>query len=228
LRAAAGDGREKEGGTAVRVVIVEDSAILAEGLELLLTSSGLEVAAVTGDAESFLAAVAEHRPDAAVVDVRLPPSFTDEGVHAALTARRIVPALPVLVFSQYVERVYARDLLSDGAGGVGYLLKDRVARVDDFLDALHRVAGGGTALDPEVVSQLLTRRSDPLSGLTPREREVLELMAQGLGNTEIATRLVVTERAVHKHIGNIFAKLGLAPDDGGHRRVRAVLAYLDA
>ncbi|MFW5417501.1 response regulator transcription factor [Nocardiopsis sp. CNT-189] len=212
----------------MRVVIVEDSAILAEGLELLLTSSGLEVAAVTGDAESFLAAVAEHRPDAAVVDVRLPPSFTDEGVHAALAARRIVPALPVLVFSQYVERVYARDLLSDGAGGVGYLLKDRVARVDDFLDALRRVAGGGTALDPEVVSQLLTRRSDPLGGLTPREREVLELMAQGLGNTEIAARLVVTERAVHKHVGNIFAKLGLAPDDGGHRRVRAVLAYLDA
>ncbi|GAB3482335.1 response regulator transcription factor [Nocardiopsis coralliicola] len=211
----------------MRIVIVEDNAILAEGLELLLTSSGMRVEAVAGDSAEFLDAVRAHRPDAAVVDVRLPPEFRDEGVRAALQARREIPGLPVLVFSQYVERVYARDLLADGSGGVGYLLKDRVARVGDFLDALHRVAAGGTALDPDVVGQLLTRRADPLSALTAREREVLGLMAQGLGNGEIAGRLVVTDRAVHKHIGNIFAKLGLAPEDGGHRRVRAVLAFLD-
>jgi DNA-binding NarL/FixJ family response regulator len=212
----------------VRVVIVEDNAVLAEGLNLLLASSGFEVAARTADAPSFLAAVAEHRPDVTVVDVRLPPTFSDEGVQAALAARAAVPGLPVLVFSQYVEQVYARDLLADGLGGVGYLLKDRVARVEEFLDAVRRVAAGGTAIDPEVVAQLLVRRTSPLSRLTPREREVLELMAQGLDNGDIAARLVVTERAVHKHIGNIFLKLDLAPTDSGHRRVRAVLTYLDA
>jgi DNA-binding NarL/FixJ family response regulator len=212
----------------VRVVIVEDNAVLAEGLNLLLASSGFEVAARTADAPSFLAAVAEHRPDVTVVDVRLPPTFSDEGVQAALAARAAVPGLPVLVFSQYVEQVYARDLLADGLGGVGYLLKDRVARVEEFLDAVRRVAAGGTAIDPEVVAQLLVRRTSPLARLTPREREVLELMAQGLDNGDIAARLVVTERAVHKHIGNIFLKLDLAPTDSGHRRVRAVLTYLDA
>ncbi|TDQ53144.1 LuxR C-terminal-related transcriptional regulator [Actinorugispora endophytica] len=212
----------------MRIVIVEDNTILAEGLNLLLASSGFEVAATVGDAEAFLAAVAEHRPDAAIVDVRLPPSFRDEGVQAALAARRLVPGLPVLVFSQYVEQVYARDLLSDGQGGVGYLLKDRVARVGDFVDALNRVAGGGTAIDPEVISQMLVRGRSPLERLTAREREVLEAMAQGLDNAEIARRLTVTERSVHKHIGNIFGKLDLAPTDSGHRRVRAVLAYLDA
>ncbi|WP_067966284.1 LuxR C-terminal-related transcriptional regulator [Nocardiopsis trehalosi] len=212
----------------MRVVIVEDNAVLAEGLNLLLASSGFEVAARTADAPSFLAAVAEHRPDVTVVDVRLPPTFSDEGVQAALAARAAVPGLPVLVFSQYVEQVYARDLLADGLGGVGYLLKDRVARVEEFLDAVRRVAAGGTAIDPEVVAQLLVRRTSPLARLTPREREVLELMAQGLDNGDIAARLVVTERAVHKHIGNIFLKLDLAPTDSGHRRVRAVLTYLDA
>ncbi|MFC4563473.1 LuxR C-terminal-related transcriptional regulator [Nocardiopsis mangrovi] len=210
----------------MRVVIVEDNAVLAEGLNLLLRTSGFEVAATTGDAAAFLAAVEEHRPDVAVADVRLPPGFRDEGIQAALKARTVVPGLPVLVFSQYVEQVYARDLLSDGKGGVGYLLKDRVARVEEFLDAVRRVAAGGTAIDPEVVAQLLVRRDTPLSRLTEREREVLELMAQGLGNSELAERLYVTERAVHKHIGNIFAKLGLDPADSGHRRVRAVLAYL--
>lgn len=208
-------------------MIVEDSAVLAEGLNLLLSASGMTVVATTGDAPAFLAAVAEHEPDVAIVDVRLPPSFRDEGVQAALEARRIVPGLPVLLFSQYVEQVYARELLSDGKGGVGYLLKDRVARVDDFIDALRRVAAGGTAMDPEAVAQLLVRRSDPLDRLTARERDVLQLMAEGLDNAEIAARLFVTERAVHKHIGNIFGKLDLAPTDSGHRRVRAVLAYLD-
>lgn len=211
----------------MRVVIVEDSAVLAEGLNLLLASSGFQVVASTGEVSEFLAAVAEHRPDLAVVDVRLPPSFRDEGVRAALDARREVPGLPVLLFSQYVEQVYARELFADGMGGVGYLLKDRVARVGEFLDALRRVAGGGTAIDPEVVAQLLVRRESPLARLTAREREVLELMAQGLDNAEIAARLVVTDRAVHKHIGNIFDKLDLAPADPGHRRVRAVLAYLE-
>ncbi|RPF43618.1 DNA-binding NarL/FixJ family response regulator [Streptomyces sp. Ag109_G2-6] len=162
-----------------------------------------------------------------MVDVRLPPAFTDEGIRAALRAREHIPGLPVLVLSQYVEDTYARELIADGTG-VGYLLKDRVARVDDFLDALHRVAAGGTALDPEVVRQLLATRGNPLSRLTEREREVLAMMAQGYGNSEIADRLVVTERAVHKHVGNIFLKLGLPPEDSGHRRVLAVLTYLGA
>ncbi|NYI97472.1 DNA-binding NarL/FixJ family response regulator [Streptomonospora nanhaiensis] len=209
-------------------MIVEDSAVLAEGLNLLLSTSGFEVVATVDEAAPFLKIVEEGGTDAAVVDVRLPPTFRDEGVQAALAARRLVPGLPVLVFSQYVEQVYARELLSDGRGGVGYLLKDRVSRVGDFIDALKRVAAGGTAIDPDVIGQLLVRRDSPLTRLTAREREVLEHMAQGLSNAEIAEKLVVTERAVHKHIGNIFAKLDLDPGDSGHRRVRAVLTYLDA
>nr|WP_202889650.1 response regulator transcription factor [Actinopolymorpha rutila] len=200
--------------------------MLAEGLTLVLASAGFEVAARAADSPGFLAAVAEHAPDVCIVDVRLPPAYRDEGIHAALRARKEHPGLPVLVFSQYVEETYAGELLSDGRGGVGYLLKDRVARVEEFLDSLRRVAAGGTAMDPEVVRQLLTRRHDPVDALTPREREVLALMAEGHGNAAIARRLVVTERAVHKHVGNIFVKLDLHPDDTGHRRVQAVLAYL--
>jgi DNA-binding NarL/FixJ family response regulator len=210
----------------MRIVIVEDNVLLAEGLKLLLGSDGHEVVAHVADADSFVAAVAEHRPDVSIVDVRLPPTFTDEGIRAALRVRQNHPGMPLLVLSQYVEDTYAGELLSDGRGGVGYLLKDRVARVGEFLEALHRVAGGGTAMDPEVIAQLLTRRHDPLAKLTARERETLELMAQGLTNGEIAAKLVVTERAVHKHIGNIFSKLDLPPSDSGHRRVLAVLAYL--
>ncbi|UJW34483.1 response regulator transcription factor [Saccharothrix sp. AJ9571] len=210
----------------MRVLIVEDNVLLTEGLKLLLSTAGHEVVDTVTDGAAFVEAAARHRPDVSIVDVRLPPSFTDEGVRAALRARRETPGLPVLVLSQYVEQTYAGELLSSGEGGVGYLLKDRVARVAEFLDALERVAGGGTAMDPEVVAQLLTRRHDPLAALTAREREVLELMAQGFANGEIAKRLVVTDRAVHKHIGNIFAKLDLPPDEAGHRRVLAVLAFL--
>ncbi|MEV2276198.1 response regulator transcription factor [Nocardiopsis sp. NPDC049922] len=212
----------------MRVVIAEDNVLLSAGLELLLSTRGFEVVEVAADADAFAAAVVRHRPDLAVVDVRLPPDFRDEGVRAAIEARRTLEALPVLVLSQYVERDYAGELLADGRGGVGYLLKDRVGRVSEFVDALHRVADGGTVMDPAVVQQLLAPRPrDPLESLTPREREVLALMAEGLGNGEIAQRLVVTDNAVHKHIGNVFAKLGLAPSGAGHRRVRAVLAYLD-
>ncbi|MEU4489023.1 response regulator transcription factor [Streptomyces purpurascens] len=212
----------------MRVVIAEDNALLREGLVLLLTSAGHEVAAVAGTGPEILPALLEHRPDAAVLDVRMPPSFRDEGLRAALEARERIPGLPVLVLSQYVEESYAAELLGGGASGVGYLLKDRVGRVDEFLEALDRVAGGGTALDPEVVTELLTRRRDsPLDSLTPREREVLKLMAEGHDNTTIAQTLVVTERAVSKHIGNVFLKLGLPPSDSGHRRVLAVLAHLN-
>ncbi|MCP2342524.1 response regulator transcription factor [Actinomadura rupiterrae] len=212
----------------MRVVIAEDNVLLSSGLELLLAAKGCEVAAVAADAEGFLAAVAEHRPDIAIVDVRLPPSFRDEGIHAALRARREHGALPILVLSQYVEREYAGELLSDGRGGIGYLLKDRIGRVAEFVDALHRVAAGGTAMDPEVVAQLLARRADdPLDSLTAREREALALMAQGHDNTTIAARMHISDNAVAKHIGNIFSKLGLSPDDSGHRRVQAVLTYLD-
>ncbi len=211
----------------MRVVIAEDNVLLSGGLELLLTAKGFEVAAITGDAPSFLAAVAEHRPDVTIVDVRLPPSFRDEGIHAAIRARRRNPGLPVLVLSQYVERQYAGELVSDGRGGVGYLLKDRVGRVSEFVDALRRVAAGGTVMDPDVIGQLLTRPAhDPIAALTPREREVLALMAEGHDNATIATRLVITDNAVHKHIGNIFTKLALSPTDTGHRRVLAVLHYL--
>ena len=211
----------------MRVVIAEDNALLREGLVLLLTSSGHEVVAVVGTGPEILTALLEHRPDVAVLDVRMPPGFRDEGLRAALEARERIPGLPVLVLSQYVEESYAAELLAGGTSGVGYLLKDRVGRVDEFLDALERVVAGGTALDPEVVTELLTRRRDtPLDSLTPREREVLKLMAEGHDNTTIAKTLVVTERAVSKHIGNVFLKLGLPPSDSGHRRVLAVLAYL--
>jgi DNA-binding NarL/FixJ family response regulator len=212
----------------VRVVIAEDNVLLSSGLELLLARRGIEVVAAVTDADAFLAAVAEHRPDVTIVDVRLPPSFRDEGIRAALRARRDHPGLPVLVLSQYVEHEYAAELLSSAPDGVGYLLKDRVSRVDEFVDAVRRVAAGGTALDPEVVAQLLNRRGDPLATLTRREREILDLMAQGHDNASIAARLFITDNAVHKHIGNIFAKLGLAASDSGHRRVLAVLAYLRA
>ncbi|MDA3647381.1 response regulator transcription factor [Saccharopolyspora indica] len=210
----------------MRVLIVEDNVILAEGLKLLLAAAEIEVAGVHTEAASFLEAVVADPPDIAVVDVRLPPSFRDEGVRAALRARELHPGLPVLLFSQYVEETYARELLSDGRGAVGYLLKDRVSRVDEFVDSLRRIADGATVMDPEVVSQLMTRRRDPLAALTPREREVLALMAAGYANGEIAQRLVVTERAVLKHVGNIFAKLDLPVGDSGHRRVLAVLAHL--
>ncbi|GAA1453826.1 response regulator transcription factor [Nocardiopsis tropica] len=212
----------------MRIVIAEDNVLLSAGLELLLSTRGFEVVEIAVDAPAFADAVERHGPDLAIVDVRLPPNFRDEGIHAAIAARRRHEALPVLVLSQYVERDYAGELLADGRGGVGYLLKDRVGRVSEFVDALRRVAEGGTVMDPAVVQQLLARRSrDPLESLTRRESEVLGLMAEGLGNGEIAERIVVTENAVHKHVGNIFAKLGLSPSDSGHRRVRAVLAYLD-
>lgn len=211
--------------TPLRIVIAEDNAILRDGLTGLLTERGHQVVATVGDASTLGAVVAEHRPDVAVVDVRMPPTFTDEGLLAALELRRRTPETGVLVFSQWIETRYATELLAAGAGGVGYLLKDRVADVGDFVDALHRVATGGTALDPEVVSQLMgaTRQQDSLARLTPREREVLELMAQGLSNAAIAAALTVTERGVEKHIGNIFLKLDLPPSDLHHRRVLAVL-----
>ncbi|MEV4267216.1 response regulator transcription factor [Kribbella sp. NPDC049584] len=210
----------------MRVIILEDNPILAEGLSLLLNNSGFEVAAVATDADEFGKAIAEHPVEIAVVDVRLPPTFTDEGLRAAIEARRVRPGLPVLVFSQYVEEVYAAELLAAGSEGVGYLLKDRVSRVDEFLEAVRRVAAGGTVLDPEVVSQLMVKRSSPLDRLTPREREVLALMAEGLGNAAIGEKLVISDGAVHKHVGNVFLKLDLPPTDSGHRRVLAVLAYL--
>jgi len=212
----------------VRIVIAEDNVLLREGLVLLLTGDGHEVVAVAHDGAEVLPALLEHRPDVAVLDVRLPPGFRDEGLRAAIAARKRIPGLPVLVLSQYVEETYAAELLAGGAQGVGYLLKDRVGRVEEFLDALRRVAAGGTALDPEVVSQLMQTRSDPLSALTPREREVLGLMAQGLDNATIAATLVITERSVSKHIGSIFSKLGLPHTDSGHRRVLAVLTYLNS
>jgi DNA-binding NarL/FixJ family response regulator len=210
----------------VRVIILEDNPILAEGLSLLLDNSGFQVAAIATDADQFAKAIAEYEVDIAIVDVRLPPTFTDEGLRAAIEARRVRPGLPVLVFSQYVEEVYAAELLAAGSEGVGYLLKDRVSRVDEFLEAVRRVAGGGTVLDPEVVSQLMVKRSSPLDRLTPREREVLTLMAEGLGNTAIGEKLFISDGAVHKHVGNVFLKLDLPPTDSGHRRVLAVLAYL--
>jgi DNA-binding NarL/FixJ family response regulator len=212
----------------MRVVIAEDAVLLRAGVTRLLADEGIETAAAVDNGDDLLGAVKEHRPDLAIVDVRMPPTFTDEGLRAALAARKEIPGLPVLVLSQYVEESYAAELLAGGASGLGYLLKDRVGRVDEFLDALERVAAGGTALDPEVVTELLTRRKDsPLDSLTPREREVLALMAEGHDNATIAATLVVTERAVHKHIGNVFLKLGLPPSDSGHRRVLAVLAYLN-
>ena len=214
--------------TSLRVVIAEDSAILRDGLAQLLIERDHEVVAAVGDAEGLGPAIDEHRPDVAVVDVRMPPTFTDEGLIAAIELRRKFPDMGVLVFSQWVETRYAAELLAGNASGVGYLLKDRVADVGEFVDALTRVAAGGTALDPEVVSQLMgsAGRREALQNLTPREREVLELMAQGLSNSAIARSLVVTDRAVEKHVGNIFTKLDLPPSDAHHRRVLAVLKCL--
>jgi DNA-binding NarL/FixJ family response regulator len=214
----------------VRVVIAEDVAILRDGLVELLTGRGFEVAAAVADPDALRNAVAEHRPDIVVVDIRMPPTHTDEGLRAALELRRDHPDLGVLVFSQYIETRYAAELLAGGAKGVGYLLKDRVAHVNDFVDALRRVADGGTVLDPEVVTQLFgaSRRRGSLARLSPREREVLTLMAEGRSNAAIAAELVVSPRAVEKHIANVFTKLDLFPSDNDHRRVLAVLRYLES
>ena len=211
-----------------RIVLAEDSVLLREGLLRLLDDAGFEVVDACGEAESFLRAVEAHRPDLVVVDVRMPPTFTDEGVRAALVVREQFPDIAVLVLSQYVEENYATELVAGRSRGVGYLLKDRVADVSEFVEALRRVAAGGTALDPEVVSQLLSRsrRRDPLERLTPREVEVLRLMAEGRSNTAIAATLVVTEGAVEKHVSSIFAKLDLPPTEHDHRRVLAVLRWL--
>jgi len=214
----------------VRVVVAEDSVLLREGVVRLLSEAGFDVVAQTGDADDLRRRVYAHKPDVAIVDVRMPPDHTDDGLRAALEIRDRQPATGVLVLSQYIEEGYALDLITQAGadGGVGYLLKDRVADVDRFLDAVRRVAGGGSALDPEVVAQLLgrRRRNDPLDALTPREREVMELMAEGRSNVAIADTLVVTERAVEKHVTSIFHKLELTPTAGDHRRVLAVLAFL--
>jgi DNA-binding NarL/FixJ family response regulator len=214
----------------MRVVIAEDSVLLQAGLTKLLTDGGFEVVDAVTDAEALLRAVAEHRPDVAVVDVRMPPTHTDEGIRAALVIGRQYPEVAVLVLSQYVEERYAGDLLAGGAQGVGYLLKDRVADVGEFLAAVRRVGDGGAAIDPEVVAQLLGRRrkADPLASLSPRELDVLSLMAEGRSNAAIAERLVVTQGAVEKHISSIFGKLGLPAAGSDHRRVLAVLTFLRA
>ena len=216
----------------LRIVLAEDGVLLREGMSGLLQRFGHAVVAAVGDAPSLVAAVEEHEPDIVVTDVRMPPSFTDEGLAAAVALRTTRPSLAVLVLSQYVEQTYAAELLEadarDGTAGVGYLLKDRVGDVEEFVDAVRRVAAGGTVIDPEVVRQLLRRRRDPIERLTPREREVLGLMAEGWSNGAIARTLVVTEAAVAKHIGGILAKLDLPPATDDHRRVRAVLAYLRA
>jgi DNA-binding NarL/FixJ family response regulator len=216
-------------GAPISVVLAEDSVLLREGLVRLLGGSGFRVLQACADAEEFLRAVAQHRPDLVVVDVRMPPTFTDEGVRAALVVRSSFPEVGVVVLSQYVEENYATELVAGRTSGVGYLLKDRVADVGEFVDSLRRVAGGGTALDPEVVSQLLTRsrRRDPLGRLTPRETEVLALMAEGRSNAAIAAALVVGEGAVEKHVSSIFTKLDLPPTSADHRRVIAVLRWLD-
>ena len=212
----------------MRVVIAEDLFLLRDGLTRMLEAHGFEVTAAVDNPADLLAAVTAQRPDVAVVDVRLPPTFTDEGLRAALAARREVPGLPVLVLSQYVEQLYARELLADGSGGIGYLLKDRVLDSAQFVDAVRRVAAGGTAMDPEVVARLLARNADDgaVSALSAREREVLSLMAEGRSNAAIGARLVITERAVAKHTASIFLKLRLQPSEEDNRRVRAVLAYL--
>ncbi|MFI6495813.1 response regulator [Nonomuraea typhae] len=213
----------------MRVVVADDAVLIREGLVRLLEEFGFEVVATVGDGEALIEAIATHKPDVSVVDVRMPPSFTDEGLRSAVEARRRVPGAPVLILSQYVEVSYADDLLADARGAVGYLLKDRVVDVDEFLEGLRRVAAGGTVFDPQVVSQLMVRRrkDDPLAQLTPREREVLGLMAEGKSNPAIGRQLVISDGAVEKHIRSIFAKLGLYAEDGDqHRRVLAVLAYL--
>ncbi|MFE2109170.1 LuxR C-terminal-related transcriptional regulator [Kitasatospora sp. NPDC059463] len=213
----------------MRVVLAEDLYLLRDGLSLLLSAHGHEIVAAVGSGPELAAALAEHRPDVAVVDVRLPPTFTDEGLQVALAARRSRPGLPVLVLSQHVEQLYARELIADGAGAVGYLLKDRVSNAGQFMDALRTVASGGTVMDPQVITRLLARNADdrPLALLTPREREVLAMMAEGRSNAAIAQRLHFSEGAVSKHTSSIFAKLGLGASDDDNRRVLAVLAYLD-
>jgi DNA-binding NarL/FixJ family response regulator len=214
----------------IRTVIADDSVLLRDGVVRLLTDEGFDVVAAVGDAEALLDAVVEHEPDLCIVDVRMPPTHTDEGLRAAIEIRRRHPGVAVLVLSQYVEERYAGDLLTGDVAGVGYLLKDRVINVDDFLAALRRVAGGGSAVDAEVISQILgrSRRTSELDRLTPREREVLTLMAEGLSNTGIAERLVISGGAVEKHISNVFMKLDLEPGEAAHRRVLAVLTYLRA
>ena len=214
----------------MRIVIGEDLFLLRQGLVRLLTAHGFEIAAAVATAPELLRALVDERPDVGIVDVRLPPTHTDDGLRAALHARRQVPGLPVLVLSQYVERLYARELLADQAGGVGYLLKDRVFNDEAFTAAIRSVAAGGTVLDPEVVQKLMTRssRTEPVARLTPREREVLALMAEGRSNAAIAQRMFITEKAVSKHAAGIFGKLDLAPSDDDNRRVLAVLAYLDS
>jgi DNA-binding NarL/FixJ family response regulator len=213
----------------VRVVIAEDSTILRQGLVELLTMRGHEVAAAVKDGELLRAAVLEHRPDVSIVDIRMPPTHTDEGLRAAISLRAELPGCAILLFSQYVETKYAAELLADRAGGVGYLLKDRVAEVSDFLDALRRVSEGETVLDPEVVSRLFasTRKTDVLAGLTPRERQVLGLMAEGRSNAAIAAELFLSAGSVEKYVTSIFGKLGLPPSEGSNRRVLAVLRYLE-
>ena len=213
----------------MRIVIAEDSVLLRAGIIRLLTDAGEEVVAAVGDGEALVEAVARHRPEIVIADVRMPPTHTDEGIRAAVTIRQQHPGIAVLVLSQYVEERYAIDLLAGDTRGVGYLLKDRVADVSDFLEAVRRVGAGGTALDPEVVSQLLarSRQRDPLDRLTDREREVLGLMAEGRSNGAIAAQLVVSDGAVEKHVRNIFTKLDLLQDSGDHRRVLAVLRYLE-
>jgi DNA-binding NarL/FixJ family response regulator len=214
----------------VRVVVAEDLFLLRDGLTRLLSAHDFEIAAAVDNAPGLLCALLQHRPDIAVVDVRLPPAFADDGLQAALAARRELPGMPVLLLSQYVEQLYARELLADQAGAVGYLLKDRVFSDDQFVDAIRTVAAGGTVMDPEVVTKLLGRRSrdEPISRLSAREREVLALMAEGRSNTAIAQRLFITEKAVSKHTTSIFTKLGLAADPDDNRRVLAVLAYLNS
>ena len=214
----------------MRVVIAEDDALLREGMAALLRGEGFEIAAAVGEADALVEAVAEYRPDIAVIDVRMPPTYTDEGIRAVVRARGIHEGLPVVVLSAWVEQSFVTELMESGTSGIGYLLKERVGRVEQFLDTLRRVAGGETAIDPEVVAQLFVRKhtDDLLSLLSPREREVLALMAEGLGNGAIAERMTVTEGAVHKHIRNIFGKFDLVPDDRSDRRVAAVLRYLNA
>jgi DNA-binding NarL/FixJ family response regulator len=211
----------------VRVVLAEDLALLRDGLIRILEAHDFEVVEAVDNGPSLTRALREHQPDVAVVDVRLPPSFTDEGLRAAIAARAERPGLPVLVLSQYVEQLYARELLADRQGGVGYLLKDRVSNVAQFVDAVRQVAAGGTAMDPEVVSQLLTTQAVPLQALTLREREVLSHMAEGRSNAAIASRMFITEKAVSKHVNSLFARLDLPPSEDDNRRVLAVLAYLE-
>ncbi len=212
----------------MRIVIAEDLFLLRDGLTRMLEAHGLEIVAAVDNGDSLVAAVTADAPDLAIVDIRLPPSFTDEGLRAALTARKLVPGLPILVLSQYVEQLYARELLADGTGGIGYLLKDRVFDSAHFVEAIRRVAAGGTAMDPEVIARLLARNTDndAVSALSPREREVLGLMAEGRSNAAIGQQLVITERAVAKHTASIFMRLGLQQSDDDNRRVLAVLAYL--